>query len=210
MKIVVLGPQGSGKGTQAERLAEHFGLPHIDAGQLLRNEIEKKTLIGQKIEKLMAAGKSVPVNVSEKLVKMRLQEPDAAKGWILDGYPRDLVQAEFLDGLEELDAVIFIDIPDKLAVERLSKRRFCPKDHSVYGLGRKPRKAGVCDNDSAKLVHRDDDKPEAIKKRLEWYHDATEPLMEYYKPRDLVRVVDGTKAPDEVFRLILEELRTVA
>jgi adenylate kinase len=206
MKIVLMGPQGSGKSVQAERLSAHYDIPHLAIGDVLRAEVAKKTAMGKRIEKAIDAGKLVSNSFTNKIVEKRLEENDAADGWILDGYPRDLPQAEFLDGITDLDAVIVIDIPEKLTIERIASRRICPKCGAVYGITMKPKKAGVCDKCGTKLVHRDDDKPDAIKKRLEIYHEETEPLTEYYKPRNLVHVVDGAKGVDAVFKEITQFL----
>jgi adenylate kinase len=206
MNIVILGPQGSGKGTQAQHLAEAFSIPHISVGDLLRDEIAAKTTVGKQIEQLLKGGKFAPPTVVNRLVKKRLELDDAENGWILDGYPRDLNQAEFLDEVATIDAVIALDIPDKVAIARISKRRVCPKCHEVYGLAKKPKKAGVCDICKTKLVHRNDDKPAAIKQRLKWYHDETEPLIEYYKPRDIVHRINSNRDSDLVFKEILGEI----
>ncbi len=198
MKLIVLGPQGSGKGTQAQRLAEHFSIVHIDVGQLIRDESLKPT--GIKIRKIIDEGKLLPNAIPNKIVKARLAEPDVQDGWILDGYPRNLAEAEFLDEIDQPDAVIFLEISDKIAVERLGQRRICSKCHKIYDASAKKCGCG------GKLIQREDDTPKAIKKRLELYHDETEPLHEYYKPRKISHVIDGTKAPDNVFKDILKVL----
>lgn len=206
MKLIILGPQGSGKGTQAQRLAAYLNVPNISVGDLLRDEIAKKTATGKQIEAQLKKGNFAPPLVVNRLVQKRLEQPDAENGWILDGYPRSLEQAEFLDEIDSVDVVLVLDIPDKVSLQRISARLSCPKCHTVYGLALTPKKKGICDKCGAKLVHRDDDKPAAIKQRLERYHDETEPLLEYYKPRGIVRKVDGTVNAEAVFKEILAEI----
>lgn len=193
MRLVIMGPPGSGKGTQAETLAEHFKVPHISVGDLLRQEVADETEVGKQIESFLNKGELIPHDIMHQIVAKRLDSPDAENGWILDGYPRDIDQAEFLDQISEPEAVLVIDVPEELSIERISKRRVCEKCHEVYGINVKPKKDGVCDKCGDKLVHRDDDKPEAIKNRLEIYNDETEPLIAYYQPRDIVFKVDGSK-----------------
>jgi len=206
MRLVMLGPPGSGKGTQAERLAEHFNVPHISVGELFREEVAEETEIGKKIESHLNKGELVAHDITHQVVAKRLDLPDADKGWILDGYPRDLDQAEFLDQLSEPEAVLIIDVPEDLSIERISKRRVCEKCQEVYGINIKPKKEGVCDKCGGKLVHRDDDKPEAIKKRLKIYQEETEPLSDYYKPREIVFRVDGSKDIETLYKEIISIL----
>ena len=200
MNIVLLGIQGSGKGTQAALLAEQVGAKHIDVGDLLRHRAQQDDALGRKIKGLLTKGKLVPDVISNKLVAAALK--DAPDGWILDGYPRDLAEAEYLDQIADVELVIFLEISDKLAVERLSKRRVCGKCHAISDSSKK--KCAEC---GSALVHREDDKPEAIKERLEVFHDVTEPLMEYYRVRELVRRVDASGSVNEVFKKVLADLR---
>ncbi|HSU73217.1 MAG TPA: adenylate kinase [Candidatus Binatia bacterium] len=206
MKLVILGPQGSGKGVQAERIAARWNIPHISVGDLLRDEITRKSVIGNKIASALNAGKLVPDGITDELVRKRLEQPDAEPGWILDGYPRDADQAEFLDMLNEPDTVLVIDVSEKVSLERITNRRICLKCHAVYGSTIRPKKEGICDKCGSKLVHREDDKPTILKRRLKRYHQDTEPLIEYYKPRGIVRKVDGSGSADAVFKQILAEL----
>lgn len=202
MKIIIMGPQGSGKGTQAQLLAEHFGIPHIAAGDLFRQHIAEKTAIGAIAVKLINNGKMVPDKVTDKMIKERIEEEDADEGWILDGYPRNLHQAEYLDQDNPPDAVVVLDVPEGVSITRISKRRTCSRCQEVYGIALHPKKPGICDKCGGKLVQRDDDKPDAIKRRLELYHDETEPLIEYYKPRDIVFRIDGDRDVDAIFEEI--------
>ncbi len=205
MKVIILGPPGAGKGTQAERVSKQLGLPHIDFGAILRDHIARKTEIGKKIEKPISRGELIPSDIMDKIVQERIAQPDCKKGFVFDGYPRQLEEAKFLDSITDLDAVIILDIPDELAVKRLSARRLCVGCPTpLYGLLKDIGKA--CTKCSGKLVQRDDDKPEAIKKRLELYHEETEPLIEYYKPRNIVHIVDGTGTIQEGLKRILDAL----
>jgi adenylate kinase len=205
MRIVILGAQGSGKGTQAELLSKKLGVPHIDAGQLLREEIAKKTVFGKSIEGLMRRGELLPHKLIDDFMQKRLSQPDCRDGFVLDGYPRHLEEAEFLDSIEEIDAVVFLQVPDELVFERVSKRRVCKKClMPVYGSpGIMKTKCGKC---RGTLVQREDDKPKALERRLRIYHEVTEPLIEYYKPRSIVRVIDASGSVRPVFKKILEEL----
>jgi adenylate kinase len=205
MRIVILGPQGSGKGTQADLLSRHFKIPHIDVGQLLREHIARKTEFGKKIEAPMRKGELLPHEVVDAVVEERIENPDCKNGFIIDGYPRELGEAEFLDSINGLDAVVVLEIPDELAVERISKRRVCVGcDVPLYGLPEDiGKKCAAC---GGILKQREDDKPEAVRKRLEVYHEETEPLIDYYKPRDIVRRIDGQGEVRDVFKRILKEL----
>jgi adenylate kinase len=206
MKIVILGPQGAGKSLQADLISKHFGIPHIDVGQLLRDHIARKTEIGKKIEGQMKRGELMPSAIVDKIVKERLSQPDCAKGFVFDGYPRELAEAEFLDELVKLDAVLVLEVPDDLAINRISARRVCLGCTApLYGLPKDIGKA--CGECGGKLVQREDDKPGPVKKRLQLYHEVTEPLIEYYKPRDIVHRVDATGNIQTVFKLILKALQ---
>ncbi|MBI4144930.1 adenylate kinase [Candidatus Woesearchaeota archaeon] len=202
MKLIIMGPQGSGKGTQAQLLAEHYGIVHVAAGDLFRQHIAEKTAIGAIAAKLINNGKMVPDKVTDRMIKERIEEEDADEGWILDGYPRNLHQAEYLDQDNPPDAVIMLDVPESVSIARITKRRVCSKCQGVYGIVVQPKKPGICDKCGGKLVHRDDDKPEAIKRRLEYYHEETDPLIEYYKPRDIVYRINGDRDVDAIFEEI--------
>jgi adenylate kinase len=205
LNIVILGPQGSGKGTQADLLSRHFKIPHIDGGQLLRNEIAQKTEVGKKIAGPIKRGELIPSEIMDDIIRSRIAQPDCAKGFVFDGYPRQLEEAEFLDSITDIDAVVILDIPDELAVKRLAARRICIGcTVPLYGLPKDIKKP--CESCGGKLEQRADDQPAAVKRRLELYHEQTEPLIEYYRPREIVHVVDGSKEIQPVFKSILKEL----
>ncbi len=190
--IVIFGPQGSGKGTQADVLAEKFGIPHISTGEIFRENIKNKTELGQAIEKLMSDGHLVPDGITNNIVKERLNWEDCAEGFVLDGYPRTLNQAEFLGGVKKIDLMLEVWISDDEAVMRIGGRRTCPKCGAIYHLKfRPPAKDEVCDKDGEKLIIRDDDREEAVRARLETYHKQTEPVIEYYKNSGIYKKVDG-------------------
>jgi adenylate kinase len=201
MKIIILGPQGSGKGTQADLISKRFSIPHIDTGALLREQVANKTEIGKIIEKPMMKGELVPPEAVDKVIEMRISEPDCKKGFVLDGYPRQLEQAEFLDSVTDLDAVIIIEVPDEIGVKRISGRRTCKKCGAVFTA-----EAKECSDCGGELYQRKDDKEEIVRARLKKYHEETEPLIEYFKPREIVHIIEGTGTVEEVFKLIMKEL----
>ncbi|MEM3154235.1 MAG: nucleoside monophosphate kinase [Candidatus Woesearchaeota archaeon] len=198
MNIILIGPQGSGKGTQAQLLAQKYGWKHISTGQLYREGIRNKEPEILKMKEHVDKGGFIPDKFAVKMVERHLSET----GNIFDGFPRTLAQAEALDEKVQIDLVIELDITDTEAVKRLSERRECTQCHAIFGTENPPRKKGICNRCGGKLEQREDDKPEAIKKRLAKYHDETEPLLEYYKPRKIVRRVDGNKSINAVFKEI--------
>jgi adenylate kinase len=193
MNIILLGPQGCGKGTQAQLLKEKYDLIQISTGDLLREAAAKD----EKIAQQLATGK---LFTDEQMVKLIKEKITDHKGVIFDGYPRTLPQAEALDETTQIDLVIEIKIPDEESVKRLSSRRQCRQCKAIFGAENPPRTPGKCNRCGGELYQRNDDMPEAIKKRLEQYHDETEPLLEYYRPRKIVHKVDGTKKIEEVFK----------
>ncbi|MBJ7522514.1 MAG: adenylate kinase, partial [Solirubrobacteraceae bacterium] len=192
------------KGTQAERLTEDFNLPYFATGNILRAAVEEGTELGRKAKEFMDAGELVPDDVIIGVILERVQGDDARDGFLLDGFPRTIPQAEALDqALSELDrsltAVLLVDVPDEEVIRRLSGRRVSVKTGRVYHVEFDPPKhEDRCDVDGSRLIQRDDDKPETIKNRLEVYHTTTEPLVGYYDERDLLRRFDGTRNPTEV------------
>jgi adenylate kinase len=214
VKVVLLGPPGSGKGTQAGMVSREFGIPQISTGDILRESIEKNTDLGKKAREYVEAGRLVPDDIVLSLVEERTAKKDCAAGFILDGFPRTLVQAEGLDRMLEargdgLDAVLFIDVSDETIISRLSRRRVCPNCGALYNLDSDPpRKEGICDRCGGKLVARVDDDPGTVKTRLEVYRRDTLPLVEHYKAAGLLRRVDGEKSAEGVFSSILRELET--
>ncbi len=206
MNIILIGAQGSGKGTQAQLLKEKYGLNHISTGDLYRQGVQDKDPEILKMQQSVEKGGFMPDKYVMKLVKRNLSE----RGNIFDGFPRTLVQAEALDEIAQVDAIIELKMPDKLAVKRLSARRQCKDCRAIFGEENLPRREGICNRCGGKLFQREDDKPEAIKKRLEMYHEETEPLLEYYKPRKIVYSVDASKSIEEVFNGICNIIETVA
>ncbi|MCX8146903.1 MAG: adenylate kinase [Candidatus Woesearchaeota archaeon] len=207
MKIVLIGPQGSGKGTQAKMLQEKFNIPHISTGDIFREAISKGTEIGKKAKAIIESGKLVPDEITNKIVEERLKQDDCKNGFILDGYPRNLNQAKALDSFSKIDYVIEIDVPDKISVKRLSSRRQCKKCGAIYGITLIPKEEGICDKCGSELYQRDDDRPDAIKKRLEIYHKETEPILEYYRKKGILIRVDGTGSVENVFKEIKAKLK---
>lgn len=210
MRIVLLGPPGAGKGTQAARLARHLGVLHIATGDMFRHAVEADSLLGKEVRGYMESGELVPNALTDRMIRERIDQEDARKGFVLDGYPRNLEQAAVLDeALAEqgakLDKVIKFMVTGPEIVERLSGRWVCPTCKTAYHLvSSPPKQEGVCDLDATPLVQRDDDKEETVLRRLEVYGAKTKPLVDLYSERGLLRDVDAIGAPDEVFERILE------
>jgi adenylate kinase len=198
MNIILLGPQGSGKGTQAQLLAEKHDLLHLATGDLLRETAKRDEII----KKQLASGKLFSDKQMITLVEKKIA--DEPRGIIFDGFPRTLAQAESLDEITTINVVIELKLNDAEAIKRISGRRECSQCHAVFGWEIKPRKEGSCNRCGGKLVQREDDKPEAVKKRLAQYHDETEPLLEYYRPRNIVYTVDASRSIDVIFKELCE------
>jgi len=216
LNLILFGPPGAGKGTQAARLQEDFRLPYVATGDILRAAVKEGTELGLKAKGFMDAGKLVPDELLIDLVVDRIGAEDARDGFILDGFPRTRAQADALgkafDDLgRRITAVLLFDVPDEDLVRRISGRRVSVKTGRVYHVESDPPKhEGRCDVDGSRLVQRDDDKPEVVEKRLEVYHAKTEPLVSYYDERGLLRRIDGTRPPTEVHdhvRAVLATLR---
>lgn len=198
-RIVLLGPPGVGKGTQAAEISSELGIPPISTGDLLRAEVAAKTSLGQEAEGHMRAGRLVPDDLVLAMLRERLARPDAALGFILDGFPRNLAQAAALEPITPVDVAVAFDLPEEMLVARLGDRRVCPVCKTVYNLSTKPPKvANRCDLDGHELVHRPDDEPGAIRTRLKVYAEQTAPLLEHYRSRGLLRPVDARGRPDQV------------
>ncbi len=216
MNMIIMGPPGSGKGTQAARISREFGIPAVSTGDMLREAIAKGTPLGLEAKSFMDKGELVPDEVVINIVRDRLNEPDAQQGFLLDGFPRSAVQAEALGKMlksqgKEIDLVLNVTVPDAEIVRRLSRRRVCPKCNAVYHLDHKPAQAeGVCDVCGTGLMQRDDDNEATIGHRLEVYRANSEPLIGYYKDMGILAEVSGTRPIDEVFATVeaLVEART--
>lgn len=212
VNIIMLGPPGAGKGTQAKMLVERLGIPQISTGDMLRAAVKEGTELGKKAKEYMDAGKLVPDEVVIGIVKERLAQPDCEKGFILDGFPRTIPQAEALDRvLEELgkgiDYVINIAVPNEELITRLTGRRTCRQCGAMYHVVFNPPKVeGKCDKCGGELYQRDDDKEETIRQRLEVYQAQTAPLIEYYEKKGVLYNIDGTGSIEEIFQSILKVL----
>jgi adenylate kinase len=198
MKLIFLGPPGAGKGTLAGVVSAEHGIPQISTGDMFRAAIKNETPLGKKVKAILASGELVPDDVTVELVKERLAQADAAKGYILDGFPRTIPQAEALGKFQTLDAVIDFAIDDELVVKRLSGREICKNCGAIYHVTNMPSKVkGVCDKCGGPLYTRPDDSLESIKNRLDVYRRQTEPLIEFYRARKLLRDIDSSRSPED-------------
>uniref|UniRef100_N2ART5 Adenylate kinase n=1 Tax=Eubacterium plexicaudatum ASF492 TaxID=1235802 RepID=N2ART5_9FIRM len=209
MKIIMLGAPGAGKGTQAKRIAEKYTIPHISTGDIFRANIKNGTDLGKKAKEYMDQGLLVPDELTCDLVMDRIQQDDCKNGFVLDGFPRTIPQAEALDAAlskigQKMDYAIDVDVPDENIVNRMGGRRACLSCGATYHVEFNPTKAeGICDACGAQTVLRDDDKPETVQKRLTVYHEQTQPLIDYYKNQDILKSVDGTQPMEAVFDAII-------
>ena len=205
MKIIMLGAPGAGKGTQAKMIAEKFGIPHVSTGDIFRANIKNGTELGKEAKKYMDQGLLVPDELTVKILLDRVAQDDCKNGYVLDGFPRTIPQAEVLDKAltelgDKIDYAINVDVPDENIIRRMSGRRACVGCGATYHIKYNPTKVeGICDACGEKLILRDDDKPETVKNRLSVYHEQTQPLIDYYKAQGILKSVDGTKPMDEVF-----------
>lgn len=210
MKIVLLGAPGSGKGTQAARITAEFGIPAISTGDMLRENMRNDTELGRKAKAFMDGGNLVPDDIILEMVGERLKQPDCANGFLFDGFPRTIPQAEALEKVADLDCALLLDVPDKFIEERMTGRRVCPKCGRTYHVTNIPPKvAGICDDCGTELAQRDDDRPETVRARLRVYHDQTEPLVDFYKGRGILKVVDGKQELDVAAAEISALLRSL-
>ncbi|MGP1507915.1 MAG: adenylate kinase [Sphaerochaeta sp.] len=207
MRMVFLGPPGAGKGTIAAMAKDYFGIPHISTGDLFRSNIKNETALGLHVKSILASGGLVPDSVTIEMVRNRIAEPDCKKGFILDGFPRTVPQADALAEMIALDAVIDFRISREEVVKRLSGRRMCPSTGKIYHiLFNPPKVEGRDDETGEALIQREDDKEEAILHRLQVYTEQTEPLINYYADKGLIREVDASVKPSDVFELMKKAL----
>ncbi|MER5475501.1 adenylate kinase [Streptomyces sp. NPDC002734] len=214
MRIVLVGPPGAGKGTQAAFLAKNLSIPHISTGDLFRANIGQQTELGKLAKSYMDKGELVPDEVTIAMAKDRMEQADAAHGFLLDGFPRNVSQAEALDGMlsesgMKLDAVLDLEVPEDEIVKRIAGRRICRKDsaHVFHATYNPPKAEGVCDVCGGELYQRDDDTEDTVRKRLEVYHTQTEPIIDYYRAQDLVVTIEALGKVDEVTARAMSALK---
>ncbi len=212
MKIIMLGAPGAGKGTQAIKIADKYGIPHISTGDLFRSNIGNNTELGREAKQYMDAGKLVPDELTVRMLFDRVSNEDCKNGYVLDGFPRTIAQAEVLEEEvgkrdDRIDFAINVDVPDDHIIRRMSGRRACPKCGATYHIEHvPPKKEGICDSCGEQLILRNDDAPETVQKRLDVYHEQTQPLIDFYDKRKILRTVDGTKDLQDVFQEIVKIL----
>ncbi len=212
MRLIIMAPPGGGKGTQASKLCNRYNIPQVETGKILRKAVKEQTELGRRAEKYMNSGELVPDQVMVEIIRSRLRKPDCENGFVLDGFPRTIPQAEALEELFEeenieLDAVIYLNVPEEIIYQRLGRRRVCSECGSTYHLDvDPPQEIGVCDNCGSEVVQREDDCKEAIKKRLQEYRNKTKPLLEFYEERGLLTEIDGDQPIAEVTTAIKEVL----
>lgn len=212
MKIIMLGAPGAGKGTQAKQIAKKYCIPHISTGDIFRANIKEQTPLGMEAKTYMDKGQLVPDELTVKILLDRVAKDDCKDGYVLDGFPRTIPQAKVLDEAvaklgESIDYAINVDVPDENIVNRMSGRRACVKCGATYHIVHVPPKAeGICDTCGSELILRDDDKPETVKNRLKIYHEQTQPLIDFYQEKGILKEVDGTKNMNDVFNEIVQIL----
>ena len=208
MKIILLGAPGAGKGTQAKMIADKYGVPHVSTGDIFRANIKNGTELGMEAKKYMDQGLLVPDELTVRILLDRVAQDDCKNGYVLDGFPRTIPQAEVLDSEltklgDHIDYAINVDVPDENIVKRMSGRRACLTCGATYHIEHvPPKKEGICDVCGSELVLRDDDKPETVKNRLNVYHEQTQPLIDFYTEKGVLKTVDGTVPMEEVFAAI--------
>ncbi len=208
MKIIMLGAPGAGKGTQAKMIADKYSIPHISTGDIFRANIKNGTELGKKAKEFMDKGQLVPDELTVEILLDRVAQDDCKNGYVLDGFPRTIPQADVLDKEltklgDKVDYAINVDVPDENIVRRMSGRRACLKCGATYHIEHiPPKQEGICDTCGSELVQRDDDKPETVLNRLSVYHEQTQPLIDYYTEKNILKTVDGTKDMQEVFNEI--------
>lgn len=212
MKIIMLGAPGAGKGTQAKMIADKYSVPHVSTGDIFRANIKNGTELGMEAKKYMDQGLLVPDELTVKILLDRVAQDDCKNGYVLDGFPRTIPQAKVLDDAlsklgETIDYAIDVDVPDENIINRMSGRRACLACGATYHIEHiPPKQEGICDRCGKELVLRDDDKPETVKNRLEIYHEQTQPLIDFYTEKGVLKTVDGTVPMNEVFEAIVKIL----
>ena len=208
MKLILIGCPGAGKGTQAKKLSKYFGIAHISTGDLLREQIKLETELGKEVADIIHSGHLVPDEIVTKILSERIERDDCKNGYILDGYPRNLSQAEGLtDIIGEVDKVVLIDVDDNVIVERISGRRGCPKCGQMYHIQyNPPKEQDICDECGSKLVQRKDDAEETVKNRLKVYHETTSPIVDYYDEKGLLLKVSGIGSIDAITSYLIKSL----
>ena len=209
MKIIMLGAPGAGKGTQAKLIAEKYGLPHISTGDIFRANVKEGTQLGLEAKKYMDQGLLVPDELTVRILLDRVSRPDCSAGYVLDGFPRTIPQAQVLEKAlaelgDQIDFAIDVDVPDENIVRRMGGRRACVTCGATYHMEHvPPRTEGICDTCGGELILREDDKPDTVKNRLKVYHEQTQPLIDFYQKKGVLRVVDGTMDMKDVFEAIV-------
>lgn len=217
MKIIFLGPPGSGKGTYSSRIGPKYGIPHISTGDIFRAEIKAGTELGKKVEEILKAGGLVPDELTMEVIKKRLSQPDCRNGFIADGFPRTIAQADALEKIAKVDIVLNLVLPDDIIIEKISSRRTCKNCGNIYNIAdisregirmppMLPKAEGKCDKCGGELIQRSDERPEIIKGRLEVYKKQTQPLIDYYRGKGLLKDIKVDSPPDEMVSKILEVL----
>ena len=212
MKIIMLGAPGAGKGTQAKLISEKYGIPHISTGDIFRANIKEGTDLGKEAKEYIDKGQLVPDELTVRILLDRVEKDDCKNGYVLDGFPRTIPQAQVLDNEvaklgDKIDYAIDVEVPDENIIRRMGGRRACPKCGATYHIEHiPPKKEGICDACGEKLVLRDDDKPETVKNRLDVYHKQTQPLIDHYSKQNILRTVDGTADMNDVFDSIVKLL----
>jgi len=209
MKLIILGPQASGKGTQAEMLSDELNIPHISTGDILRQNIKEMTELGKQASAYTNKGELVPDELINKVIEDKLGQRSCERGFILDGFPRNTLQANALDHMTDLDFAIEIFVSDAEAIKRISGRRTCEKCGSIYSIYQSSEEdlAGACEKCGGRLIIRDDDKEESIKKRLEIYHEETEPLVKFYENKGILMKINGERSIDAIFNEMIKKLK---
>ncbi|MBD3312834.1 adenylate kinase [Candidatus Woesearchaeota archaeon] len=209
MNIILLGPPGTGKGTQAELIEKEYNIPHISTGDMFREIQKEDSELGRKVKDLIENGKFVSDDVTVEIVRQRLDKADCKEGFLLDGFPRTIPQAEALDGITEIDKVILIKSSDEVIIRRLSSRRQCSNCNAIYGIDKPSKEQGKCDKCGGELYQRDDDKEEVIQKRLDTYRQQTAPLIDFYSKKGILAEVDGEQKISKIFDDIKQILNQI-